>query len=238
MNEKARVLAALPDLPTLVETRALLLEPGAVCDVHGWDPLAFVVADDDIASAYGPIEEAALHERLSASGVGELLSFDATAAQSIAARLGSCWSSQAAMVYVRGDATVAPRKPEHATRLLAHDELARVADFASSALLEELSEAIEEGGEIVCAVDASLGLPVAFAYAAWESESYWDMSIDTLDAWRRRGFALSAATALIAERPKTPVWGALETNVGSLRLAEKLGYERSGRLWVLTRTSG
>ena len=35
---------------------------------------------------------------------------------------------------------------------------------------------------------------VSFCYAGWETETWWDVSIDTLPLWRARGFAEKALT--------------------------------------------
>jgi GNAT superfamily N-acetyltransferase len=75
--------------------------------------------------------------------------------------------------------------------------------------------------------------PVAFCYAGWETESHWDVSIDTLERYRRRGCATAAATCLIrrfAQAGKTAVWGATESNVASTRLARTLGFVEVDRL--------
>jgi RimJ/RimL family protein N-acetyltransferase len=77
--------------------------------------------------------------------------------------------------------------------------------------------------------------PVSFCYSGWETESHWDVSIDTLDAYRRRGFGTAACLCLIrhfAVRGKTAVWGALESNPASTSLAFKLGFTPVDRLLV------
>ena len=55
----------------------------------------------------------------------------------------------------------------------------------------------------------------------------WDISIDTLEGYRRQGHAARCVSYLVAEmrrRGKEPVWAAEETNPPSLRLAAKLGF--------------
>lgn len=78
----------------------------------------------------------------------------------------------------------------------------------------------------------------AFAYPASETESLWDVSIDTLESHRRRGYGSAAVVALAAEqarRGKRAVWGAADSNPGSLALARSLGFAEAGRLWVASR---
>ena len=77
--------------------------------------------------------------------------------------------------------------------------------------------------------------PVSFSYAAWETESHWDVSIDTLETHRRRGFGAAACRCLIhhfSSRGKTAVWGSLQSNPASASLAHKLGFTPVDRLVV------
>ncbi len=78
--------------------------------------------------------------------------------------------------------------------------------------------------------------PVSFCYAGWETETLWDVSIDTLEAWRRRGLAAAAASLLIRHHGvhgKLPVWGAVDSNIASSGLARRLGFEPVDRLILL-----
>jgi GNAT acetyltransferase len=77
--------------------------------------------------------------------------------------------------------------------------------------------------------------PVAFCYSGWETETHWDLSIDTIDGYRRRGFATAASICLIkhfAAQQKTAVWGSVESNPASAALARKLGFTPVDRLLV------
>jgi GNAT superfamily N-acetyltransferase len=56
---------------------------------------------------------------------------------------------------------------------------------------------------------------------------WWDLSIDTLEGCRGRGLARACCEFLIghmAQHGKRPVWGALEENTPSIRLASSLGF--------------
>ena len=78
--------------------------------------------------------------------------------------------------------------------------------------------------------------PVAFCYSGWESETHWDLSIDTLEGYRRRGLGAAACACLIrhyAASGKTAVWGAAESNEASAALARKLGFKEVDRLLVM-----
>ena len=69
--------------------------------------------------------------------------------------------------------------------------------------------------------------PVSFCYAASQTESLWDIAIDTLEEYRNFGHAARCVAYMVeymCRRGKTPVWGAEEWNRASLGLAAKLGF--------------
>lgn len=71
------------------------------------------------------------------------------------------------------------------------------------------------------------GVPVSFAYAGWRTARWFDVSIDTLRDYRQWGLAAIAVTALLVDemrQGRQPVWGAVEGNLASQRLATKLGF--------------
>jgi hypothetical protein len=83
------------------------------------------------------------------------------------------------------------------------------------------------------AVGIVSGLPVAFCYAAFTTERLWDVSVETLEQYRRRGLAAACYLALAAHMGKsnrTPAWGAMLDNPASLGLAAKLGFVRDSTL--------
>ena len=76
-------------------------------------------------------------------------------------------------------------------------------------------------------------MPVSFCYAAFETEAFWDISIETLEPHRRRGLTAASALFLIhhmSVKGEAPVWGAADSNLPSLRLAAKLGFEPVDRI--------
>jgi hypothetical protein len=101
------------------------------------------------------------------------------------------WSEQAAVVHV------------HPTRNRCRGRTARALPHARGhgapgALEEQLASEL-----VGRAVERSRGrafesdLPVAFAYAAHQTETWFDLSIDTLGEFRRRGHGTAAAAFLI-----------------------------------------
>ncbi len=80
-------------------------------------------------------------------------------------------------------------------------------------------------------------VPVSFCYPVFRTEAWWDVSVETLDAYRGRGHGTRASRAMIRHMWRTgraPVWGARADNEGSLALAFRLGFREVGRLTVLT----
>jgi hypothetical protein len=80
------------------------------------------------------------------------------------------------------------------------------------------------------------GRPVSFCYAAWQTERLWDVAVQTLAGWRRRGFAAAAFEALghhLVKQGLEPVWGAYGGNPASLALARRLGFTEAARYFAL-----
>ena len=83
------------------------------------------------------------------------------------------------------------------------------------------------------AVALTDGRPVSFCYAAVTTETLWDVSVETLAPFRRRGLAGACFLALeahMAQMGLTPAWGAMLDNPASLGLAVKLGFVRDASL--------
>lgn len=91
-------------------------------------------------------------------------------------------------------------------------------------LAEEL-ETCAEGSPIAATfVD---GRPVSFCYAGAVTETLWDISIDTVESHRRRGYAALCVTYLIHHmqaQGRQPVWASIPENPASWKLARKLGF--------------
>ena len=77
--------------------------------------------------------------------------------------------------------------------------------------------------------------PVSFCYAGAVTEALWDVSIDTLEPYRKMGYAALAVSFLVDwfnRQGKAPVWGAVESNMASRRLAARLGFTAVDELFV------
>lgn len=82
------------------------------------------------------------------------------------------------------------------------------------------------------------GLGVSFCYPCWMTESWWDVSVDTLEEHRGRALAGHAARFMedhMRRQQRAPVWGAVESNAASLRLAARLGYQAVDETVVFSR---
>jgi GNAT superfamily N-acetyltransferase len=225
--------AGLPDVPRLVETRAILLS--GACEVLGDAQRGDYVVrslDAGLAAVVGRPSASALRETAARSDVIEMLCSVDAAAATLSALSG--WQADPAAIHVLGPvpAVSRPRGPE--TRLVGADE-----PLALAHLPAELRRELEAGrARSPFAVGFAGGLGVSFAYAPWQTEALFDLSIDTLEAHRRRGLGAAAAALLIEHlrtTGKQPVWGALEENGPSLRLAARLGFVPVDRLFVLSR---
>jgi hypothetical protein len=79
------------------------------------------------------------------------------------------------------------------------------------------------------------GAVTSVCFPALITESFWDVSINTAEDFRRRGRAVAAFRRLEREMRqggRQAVWGALETNIASLALAARLGFDRVGEVVV------
>lgn len=68
--------------------------------------------------------------------------------------------------------------------------------------------------------------PVSWAFSSAVSSDEVDIGIETAEAHRHRGLALAAAAALIKDilPEKCPAWTCQRSNLGSARVAERLGF--------------
>ncbi len=90
-------------------------------------------------------------------------------------------------------------------------------------------ELVSEGAAAGGVVDGRL---VSLATVSAQTDRYADIGIDTLEAYRRRGFAAAGAYLMATEaraRGLTPVWSTGDYNRPSQRVAEKLGFRPYGR---------
>ncbi|HEX6901781.1 MAG TPA: GNAT family N-acetyltransferase [Thermoanaerobaculia bacterium] len=232
MKELALVL---PDIPLWIETRAVLLSgacgvfPGrrleegyAVrCD---WSPLVCVVGWPGVSAVCAAVAEGARNVIAPLASMGNLK------------EVLPDWRVSTATLHLLGPSAPEFTSGDSEVRLIDPGEERLFATFPED-LKSELTGALRRGAPMAATqVD---GEPAAVCYAAWETEGLWDVSIDTLEPFRRRGLAERAVAFLIArmrERGKEPVWGAEDDNIASLRLAARMGFVPVDRLAVFAAT--
>jgi RimJ/RimL family protein N-acetyltransferase len=208
----------------------LLSGEGRVVGAVTTSPLSFVVLDSSgTAGVVGRPSATAI--RTAADQAREILSVPDDAWWTALALPE--WRSEEATLFVRGEGVGFPPFSASEARLVTPGELAEAP--VPEAMRQELA-AEAGGGEMAAAFEG--GRPVAFCYPASVTEGWWDISIDTLEPFRRRGHAGRAVACCARHMARTgrrPVWGAVASNVASARLAEKLGFAPVDRLIVFSR---
>ncbi len=122
-----------------------------------------------------------------------------------------------------------------------HDDV-RMLTHADIPLLEaapdDIRDNLEEDLEMVLSRELIAGtvLPeagvVAIAATYGFCEPYVDLAISTLAAFRCRGYAKAAASLIAAktqEAGRIPIWSCAPTNISSLSVAYKLGFQEVSR---------
>lgn len=257
-----QLAAALPDIPRFIETRATLL--AGTAEIYGLTEHgeSFVALNPytRVAVVVGvPETDAILNAVARLERDGDVLAFDDNI--DLVSAVLDGWEVTPAVLHLLTDSSRLPvlepigvgapmarphREPhpvpvpadhwdeEIIVRMLSGDEVEKV-EGGDAELMEELRRAVLLGRLAATFVD---GRPVSFCHGSVETETLWDIGIDTLEAFRGRGYAALAVAYMIDQqgrRGRRPVWGAEEGNVPSMRLAQKLGFKPIDRLLVLNR---
>ncbi len=224
----------LPDLPRWVETRGILLSGRcALVGSPGPGPEDFLVRGEDFG-LFCVVGNPSL-ENLPAALEryrGRAVLCAVEEADRVAGALPAWRPSRALIHTLPGEIAVRGRSSSGAAIGMLSAADVRSLDHVPERLREEIRTALGFTHVAVASVDA---LPVAFCYAGYETERFWDLSIDTLEAYRGRGFARACCEFLIehmARHGKEPVWGALERNAASRALAARLGFAPVDELTV------
>ncbi len=219
----------LPDTPRWVETRFMLLRDEAVVTglVNGGASFVARSTRWPLVAVVGRPEPDAI--RAAASEAGDTATV--LTSEEGAAHVGTAlpgWTVGGADIHAWPADRPLPG-PQDDVRLLTPSEVRELPGVPTD-LHAELTLAAEYSP--VSAAFAA-GRPGAFCYATAITESLWDISIDTLEPFRRRGLAAGAARHLIhvfSGDGRAPVWGAADDNEPSRSLARKLGFVPAERL--------
>jgi len=237
--DPAELARRIADEPRCVDLRGLLLS--GRCELFG-EGEGFVARSVDFPfAAVGgvPSQEAILAavegaEERAASWAGEgsegewHLLVQPEAVERVAVALPSGWRRRGVRLHRWSGELPTAAQPEGAEMVLAADGHARAGlslDHLPAALRREMES--EHAAHQPLAAVLVDGRAAAYCYAAFLTESLWDVAVDTLQPYRRRGLAAACFRTLAAHLGrlgKRPVWGALTENEASLRLAAKLGF--------------
>ena len=238
MPQAIDLAAALPDEPRWLETRAMLASSGAI--VTGGNSVAsgFVVrvvrgAVSAVAVVGQPPPESIAEGVAGTTELTPVLAQPADAPHVEQALRGhdSGWTGERAILHLR-DTRASVAVPAADVRLLSRSDSL---DHLPAGLRHEMTHAQSFAPVAVVVVDRR---PVSFCYPVWTTARLWDVSIDTLDAFRGRSLGAAAVlfmTEVMRRSGREPVWGALESNQASLRLGAKLGFKPVGEIAVFSR---
>jgi GNAT superfamily N-acetyltransferase len=234
-------LAHVPDDDASIDLRAMLLS--GRCRVFGDVELGFVACSDayPFAVAWGRPAGEVMRRAVEEAGWTEVEEWHLMAAGEavglVAAALPE-WRRRGVVLHRwpgrpwpkvggRGDLRLAPEGWRAGGIAIDHLPVRLVRELSDDFVAARPLAAAFAGGRMV-----------SWCYAPQETETRWDVSVDTLESHRRRGFA-GACFALLAEemerRGRRPVWGAFDENTPSLGLAAKLGFEPSAWLTSFVR---
>ena len=227
----ARLAALLPDVPRFVETRWMLLE--GRCEVLGLQEggattpsLVARGGEGGLVCVVGTPAASAISDAVARNADGgALISMSENVPR--ARRALPRWEAQPAALHRLGEGERLAETPQGEVRLLSRpEELGGLTSGLRAGLREELGRALRRGAAV--AATFAGGVAVSFCYAAAETEGLWDISIDTLEGYRRQGHAAACAAYMVrymrGTTGKEPVWGALVSNAASMGLAARLGF--------------
>jgi GNAT superfamily N-acetyltransferase len=239
----SRLVATLPDIPRWIEARAMLLSGHAEITGGATVERDFVVrlrhgAVSAVAVAGRPPYEAIAQALEDITPLTPVLGQVADAAWiqealSTAVNTGAPWRGETCIVHSLDDPErVAEVVGQPLVRMLRTND---ALEHLPHGLRHEMIHARMMGPVAAVFVD---GLAISFCYPCWQTERLWDVSIDTLDEHRGQSLGAAAVRFMIDHMRRggrAPVWGSLESNRASLRLAAKLGFVPVDRIVVFSR---
>jgi len=223
MSSNLALAQKIPDLPRWVETRDFLLwgQP-EIFGLQEVPDLALAIRDPESQSVFivGTPTVSAVQVATHANTRGFVLAPEEQG-DWLAAILPD-WTRTRAILHTLTDSSHLPAAQAEQVRFLDPSLLDKLS--LSEEFRAELKSGAEQSKIAATFVDDQ---PVAFCYAGSITETLWDISIDTLAEHRRHGYAGLCVAYMIHHMQtlgKQPVWGALQENPASWRLAQKLGF--------------
>ncbi|MEZ5332645.1 MAG: GNAT family N-acetyltransferase [Thermoanaerobaculia bacterium] len=238
---RLRLAVGLPDRPRALEARGMLLSGRGRIVAQGEGSSGYALFDDSVTSllaVVGRPEPASLREALERLRPGSVLVQEEDDPH--LAPLLAGFRRQTAVLHLPGPGVaLRPLENDPPCRLLGAEPSAAWLEDWPVAQRRELSAALALGLPMAgCVCDDRIA---AVCYSCYETETLWDVSIDTLAPHRRRGLASAAVRFLAAHqsaRGLTPVWGAVQSNPASLALAARLGFTPVERFVVYEALGG
>lgn len=214
----------LPDVPRWLEARSMLLN--GTGEVVGASDDGFVAADveDGLVCVFGRPRADDIRQAASGSSRPRAVISAPEDRDYVAQALPDCEPVRAVLHLPGGDGLRLPEVPEDAVRLLESGEVKDSLEKVPDALRRELRVAVRRSPVAAVLFEDA---PVSFCYAAARTETLWDVSIDTVEGFRRLGLAamcVSYMVGVMGGEGLAPVWGAEVNNAASLALAGKLGF--------------
>ncbi|HEX6040243.1 GNAT family N-acetyltransferase [Longimicrobium sp.] len=224
--QSIQIAALLPDLPRWVEVRASLLDGrGEVMGLRHRPAFSFLLREPDgsLLAVVGPADKERIRSVILTLRADAQVICAPEQGDGVAAALAG-WRRTRAVLHRLRDPSRLPPAPDDGVRFLRPGELETLVDLSMD-LRRELGDAEGEGQPI--AAGFVEGRAVSFCYPASVTETLWDISIDTLPEFRRRGLAGRCVAHVVRHMwtmGREPVWGAVVENPASWRLARKLGF--------------
>ncbi len=229
MSRARDLVRLLPDVPRYLEIRAILLS--GRCEIFGFGRDVIVMSEEAaLAGVIGRPRPASLKHAFSRTSRSLTVLAEIEARDLLQDALPE-WQWEVATISITdgppADEAKTPRQAgqdeigQGEVRLLRREDHL---DHLDPSLRQEILHAKDQR-EIWAGFESSNA--VCFAYSPWETETLADISIDTWEPFRGRGWATATVQALVRaiyRRGKTPVWGAVQSNEASHRLALRLGF--------------
>ncbi len=231
-----QILKQIPDIPKWIYVRWMILSgQGRIYRDDDSDLSSLIVQHPTnlLTCVLGKPEPQLIYETISAEDDHiRVIAFEENV--DYVKRVLAGWEQSIAYLHMLSNEYKCEPVTDHSIRFLEKDELAQSTRIPVG-LQSELNEAMLRTPVAAYFVNAQ---PVTFCYAAAETESWWDVSVDTLEEYRGKGYAGYTVKYLIEymrSKGKNPVYGAEETNEASTKLARKLGFKPVDKLYLFNR---
>ncbi len=226
------LLINVPDRPEHIETRAMLLRGTA--HIFGQDSHHCVLCDTQtsLITTFGHPPTTAILQAIQCYPEAETLITSAAMQDQLTTVLEG-WDCHPAVVHVLDASSPLPA-PAYDCRWLHPDEIQNM-ENASDQVRNDLWVASFRSRIVTALAD---GQPAAFCFASSYTDSWWNVSVVTLEQYRRKGFGTACVawmTARWAKRNMQRVWVADKSNLASLAMASHLGFKPVEELIVFRR---